>query len=236
MKKIALLLILTLAFTLTALASTETIEMVQMQGSVIEIIENEGILIENAEWGEVMVNISEETAIEATHAIAVGDYVYVDYSGQMAYSLPPQISASRICMYRASGEIVEILAEENAVLLNTDMFGEIRVNLPAEWDGQEITAEYMIAYFDGAMTMSIPPQIGAGLAIPGYAIQGKITQIDESSLILGEDMEAIQVNFAPEALAENVNVGDVVRIIYNGQMTRSIPAQVSAIEIIQISR
>ena len=44
----------------------------------------------------------------------------------------------------------------------------------------------------------------------------------------------IQVN--TDSIPENIKVDDVIRVRYNGQMTRSIPAQVFALEIIRVSR
>ena len=98
------------------------------------------------------------------------------------------------------------------------------------------TAEALTVYFDGVMTMSLPPRIGAGFVIPGYSMQGTVTEIADGYLMLGEGMESIQVNVVPELLPEDMKTGDLIRVIYNGQMTRSIPAQIAAIEIIQISR
>ncbi|MBQ4085272.1 MAG: hypothetical protein IJC54_01710, partial [Clostridia bacterium] len=62
------------------------------------------------------------------------------------------------------------------------------------------------------------------------------TEIAEGDILIGEGMEAVQVNFAAGQLPETAAVGAVVRVIYDGQMTRSIPAQITATEIVQLSR
>lgn len=230
---LAALLILSAAF--AAYSENASDAPVLMEGFVIEVTD-EGYLIDTEAHGEVMVLTGEETYIEATGEIAAGDYLYIDYNGMMTRSLPPQITASIVRMYRLQGNVIEYIADENAVMLYTETHGDVRVILPEEWAGQELTAEALTVYFDGAMTMSLPPQVGAAYVIPGYAMQGTVTEIAEGYLMLGEGMEAIQVNCEAALLPEDMKVGDIVRVIYNGMMTRSIPAQIVASEIIQISR
>ena len=79
--------------------------------------------------------------------------------------------------------------------------------------------------------MSLPAQIGAGMVLLGYSVSGIITEIADDHIVIGEEMSAIQVNVTPEMLTEAIVEGAAVRVIYNGQMTRSIPAQVSAISV-----
>ena len=241
MKKTILILALILSLVFAAYAQgvpaePAVMESSLMEGVVLEILEGEGYLIQNEDMGEIKVLVSEETVFEATHEIAVSDYIYADYNGQMTYSRPPQIVASLIRMHRILGEIIEILPEENAVMLSTPELGEIRVTLPEIWAGQEISFEQMLIYTTGTMTMSLPPQMNAGHVVPGYALQGEITEIGENFLMIGAGMEAVQVNFAADMLAENTTVGQIVRVIHSGQMTRSLPMQVNALAIIQISR
>ena len=235
MKKLFAILLAVLLLICSAFAEPVAEELVSIEGTVLDVTE-EGWLIENAELGEVMVLASEETYVEAMRNIISGDYLYIDYNGMMTRSLPPQITASVVRMYVLIGSVVESNAEENTVMLNTDTHGEVLVSLPEEWAGYEIDSEYMTVYFNGAMTMSIPPQVGAGVALPGYTLQGAVTEINEEWLLIGEGMEAVQVNYDAVLLPENVKTGDVVLVIHDGQMTRSIPAQVTANQIIQVSR
>ena len=235
MKKMFAILLAVLLVLCSAFAEPVSEELFALEGIVTEIT-GEGWLIENAELGEVMVLASGETYVEATRDIIPGDYLYIDYNGVMTRSLPPQITASVVRMYVLTGSVAKASAEDNTVLLNTDTHGEVMVNLPEEWAGYEIDSEYMTVYFNGAMTMSIPAQISAGAALPGYTLQGSVTEITESWMMIGEGMEAVQVHYAVPLLPENVNVGDVLLIIHDGQMTRSIPAQISASQIIQVSR
>ena len=178
----------------------------------------------------------EETVFETSAEIAVGDYVYIDHDGQMTFSLPAQIGANLVRMHKLEGEINEVYAEENAVLLSTPESGDVYVRMPESWKESEIDFAHMTVYFDGVMTMSLPGQISAGLVIPGYSVQGAISEIGDGYILLGEGMEAVQVSVAEGQLPETSEVGAVVRVIYDGQMTRSIPAQITAAEIVQISR
>ena len=230
MKKIAILLMVALFSVIAAFAETEAYEPVLLEGVVTGITE-EGYLVYEETVGEVMVLVNEETVIEATADISCGDYVYVDYDGQMTRSIPAQITADVLRMYRLEGDIVEHMPEDNSVLLNSVEYGDIIVHLPEDWAGQEITDTHLTVYFNGAMTMSLPAQIGAGMVIPGYCVSGIITEIAEDYIVIGEEMSAIQVNVTPEMLTEAIVEGAAVRVIYNGQMTRSIPAQVSAISV-----
>ncbi|MBQ3222122.1 MAG: hypothetical protein IJB41_00770 [Clostridia bacterium] len=257
MKKIALFLVLILVLTFAACAqqapapqptpepqpteqpaqttADEPIESAMISGVIVELTE-EGLLIENAENGQILVITGEETVFETTGDIQPGDYIYVDYNGQMTFSLPAQIGATVVRMHKLEGEITEIYAEENAVLLNNAEMGDVYVYLPEEYKNAAIDFAHMTVYFDGAMTMSLPGKISAGLVIPGYSVQGAITEIAEGYILIGEGMEAVQVNFAAGQLPETAAVGAVVRVIYDGQMTRSIPAQITATEIVQLSR
>ena len=219
-----------------AFAELDSAPLLSMEGIVLEIAEDGSYLINTIEHGDVQVLVSDETFTEAIRDISVGDYLYIDYDGKMTRSLPPQVNASVVRMYSLEGSIIESYPEENAVLLMTETHGEVYVTLPADWAEQEITTETLTVYFNGAMTMSLPPQVNAGYAVPGYSIQGVVTEIAEDYLTIGEELEAVQVNFEDGLLPEDVNVGDVIRVIYNGMMTRSLPPQITAGEIVQISR
>lgn len=236
MKKIIAILLAALLVCFAAFAEPAAEALVSMEGTVLEIAEDGSYLINTEEHGEVQVLISEETYIEASRDIAVGDYLYIDYSGQMTRSIPPQITASVVRMHVLEGSVIELFAEENAAMLMTETHGEVYVTLPEYWNAAEIEVEVLTVYFDGVMTMSLPPQVNAGHVVPGYALQGAVTEIGDGFLMIGEGTEAVQVNFDNSLLPENMQTGDVIRVIYNGQMTRSIPAQITADQIIQISR
>ncbi|MBQ4090518.1 MAG: hypothetical protein IJC56_11685 [Clostridia bacterium] len=230
MKKIAIILIVALLTAFTAFAEAPETEPVLLEGVVTSITE-EGYMVYESTLGEVMVFVNEETIVEATSDITVGDYIYADYSGQMTFSIPPQITATVLRMYKLEGDIVEIMAEDNSVMLNTMDYGDVIVHLPEEWAGQEITETHMTAYYNGMIMTSLPGQISAGLVIPGYSVSGIITEIAEDHIIIGEELSSYHINITPEQLTEEIAEGAAVRVFFDGMMTRSLPPQVTALTI-----
>lgn len=236
MKKIFALVLIAVIGCIAAFAEGGEEMNYAVAGMVTEITESGGYVIDSAEFGPVEILVNEETYVEAMRDIAEGDYIYVDHNGMMTRSIPAQVTAMAIRMYVLEGDIIEVLAEENAVMLMTETHGEVYVTLPEEWKDAQIDSERMSVYFDGVMTMSMPPHVNGGFVVPGYSIQGEVTEIAEGYFMIGEGMESVQVNTGDTELPDDMKAGDIVRVIFDGQMTRSIPAQIGAMEIVQISR
>ena len=95
------------------------------------------------------------------------------------------MTAGRIVSHKLEGDVAEVYAEENALLLYTADGGEYRVNLPGDEAQTGFDAQRAIVYYDGAATLSIPPQVSAGLVVPVYAVEDLITEIGEDSMTLG---------------------------------------------------
>ena len=214
----------------------EAMEIYMLQGTILEVQED-GLLIMDEAQGEVLVLISDETVQETGYELGVGDYVYVDYDGQMTRSLPPQVTAGRIVSHKLEGDVVEVYAEENALLLYGSDGNEYRINLPEAWEGETFDAQRAIVYYDGAATLSLPPQVSAGLVLPEYAIEDIITELSETSMTLGMDEGAVLVEFNPALLPEGLEVGDAVRVSYESADagTNAAPTQVTATAILKIS-
>ena len=96
--------------------------------------------------------------------------------------------------------MLETYPEENAILIYTEEGGEYRVNLPETWAETGFEAQRAIVYYDGAATLSIPPQVSAGLILPVYALEDIVTELSESMMILGKDDGAVTVTFDPALL------------------------------------
>jgi len=141
----------------TEIAETEEI-IYEIAGIVTEMTE-EGILVETADMGMVLVKTDDETALDTSAEIAAGDYITVIYDGMMSRSIPAQITADVIRMYTITGKIVSADPEACGVMLETETHGEVYATLPEPW--LENTAETLKIYFDGVMTMSLPPRINA---------------------------------------------------------------------------
>ncbi len=129
-----------------------------MAGTVTEI--DEGfILIETAEGEEIQVNTGDETIFEGKE-IAIGDFIHVTHNGQMTMSIPAQIFGLKVGCYVHVGSIIDIIdgqfvlkTETDTIVVNTDSIEGLEV-------GQNV-----YVYSNGAMTMSLPAQIGAELIV-----------------------------------------------------------------------
>lgn len=131
-------------------------EIFDMSGIVTEM-GDEFILIENAEGQEIQVNLSEETLFEGKE-IEAGDFIHVTYNGQMTFSIPAQIVARKIGCYAHTGVVGEIT--EGQFVLETEM-ETILVNATAEQLESIEPGMSVTVYSNGAMTMSLPAQVGA---------------------------------------------------------------------------
>ena len=131
-------------------------EVFDMSGIVTEM--GEGfIMIENAEGQMVQINVVDETVFEGKE-LEVGDFIHVTYNGQMTFSIPAQIAAQKIGCYAHTGVIGEIT--EGQFSLETEM-ETILVNATAEQLENLSAGMTVTVYSNGAMTMSLPAQIGA---------------------------------------------------------------------------
>lgn len=129
-------------------------------GEVTEV--GEGYFVMNdAELGEVQVNLGDDTLFDGVEMddLAVGQFVYVLYDGKMTRSLPPQVFALRVSMYATVGSITE-LTEGKMTLVRDEIGDEVIVSLPE--DAPELAVgDHVTAYTTGIMTLSIPAQMNA---------------------------------------------------------------------------
>ena len=102
-------------------------------------------------------NIFEETIFEGKE-IEVGDFIHVTYNGQMTFSIPAQIAAQKIGCYAHTGVVGEIT--EGQFTLETETESIIVNALEGQLEGIS-TGMTVTVYSNGAMTMSLPAQIGA---------------------------------------------------------------------------
>ena len=139
---------------------TEMPEIVEISGEIKEIGEGY-ILILDAMLGDVQVNLSEDTIFDGVEReeLAVGQFVQVMYSGMMTPSLPPQITALKVGVYAIAGE-VKAVEDGSMTIVREEIGDEVIVFLPE--NAPEIAVGMqVIAYTNGAMTMSLPAQTTA---------------------------------------------------------------------------
>jgi len=128
-----------------------------MNGFVLEV-GKDAVLVQTTEGMQVQVNLTEDTAYMAEHLLP-GDYVYMIYNGMMTRSLPAQITAMHIGVYVVEGSVTAV-EDEFVMILREDTEEEVMMTLPE--NAPELKeGDRVIAYTNGAMTMSLPPQMNA---------------------------------------------------------------------------
>ena len=138
--------------------SEEIAEIFDISGEILEITP-EYILIGNEMLGEVQVNLAEGTVIEGAYELEVGQTVVIMYNGMMTRSLPAQITAMHIGVYVVEGSVASV-EDEFVMIRREDTAEEIMMTLP-ENAPELMEGDRVIAYTNGAMTMSLPPQMNA---------------------------------------------------------------------------
>lgn len=241
MKKLfALVLALLMIAALPVYAETETTEEIEIEYQTIEGIVTEitdtYFILDNTDLGEVQVNFDENSYFSEEIPFACGQYAFVTYGGMMTRSLPPQIYAESVMVSRMIGSVVSADEESNAIVIMTDLHGEVVVHLMETDSAVNYNeGDLIMVYNSGAMAMSLPPQIGGSLIMRLYTVTGTITEIGEGYVVIDENGTIYQINFAPDttvtANSAEMKVGDSVTVLYNGMMSRSIPAQITAIEL-----
>ena len=199
-----------------------------LSGTIVEINE-QGVLLDQGEAGQVLALMDEDTAIEGVEAeLAVGQYALVDYDGKMTRSLPPQVYAQRVAVYAFRGTVTQMMG--GSAMVKTDDWGEVQLNLPQGtilFVGCPVTV-----YFDGTMTASLPAQVSA-LHLVTPTVCGTVTETDgEYFLLKDEKGETWRVNLSGETVYDvqpQVNSG--VRVYFSGAATYSLPPQISAIAV-----
>lgn len=139
-------------------------EQPEMTGTVTEITED-AIIFTTADGQTIQANLSEDTVYEyllPSETLTVGDFIHVTYNSQMTRSIPAQIAAMVVRAYVQQGQVTAI--GDTYFMLQTE-FDEIQVNCTAEQLAQVTEGAQVTVYFSGAMTMSLPAQIGAELIV-----------------------------------------------------------------------
>lgn len=105
-------------------------------------------------------------------------------------------------------------------------------------NAQQFTpGDFVRIIYNGAMTLSLPPQISAifvTLVRRGARVCGEILSLGRDSFILRDaDGAHFQVNWED---ADALSAGDTVCVQYDGQMTRSIPPQITGIAVEKVQQ
>lgn len=194
--------------------------------------------------------------------LTVGMYVMVDFNGMMTRSLPPQVHGDRVGCYRLDGVIAEIFEDGTFLLTGDAIYDEMIVHPTQEMNlfaDLPVTVYYSGAVAmslpaqAGALHIVVPTLEGSvserteeGFTLTdseGTAYEVKLTeetilslQAEEIEADAIEAEEAVEEETAAEAEEAEVILelmdGQSVQVIYNGMLSRSIPAQLTALEVI----
>ena len=133
----------------------------ELSGLVTEVLEG-GIMIVDAEKGPVFLSVDAETVLEGILGgcpLEVGMYVFVKYNGIFTSSTPPQTHADRLGCYALKGIVAET-SNGDFLLIGDELFGEALVRVESTMP-EALAGIPVTVYYNGTMTMSIPPQVHA---------------------------------------------------------------------------
>ncbi len=227
MKKVlSLIMALVLSVGIASAAQAVGRSVSRVEGMITEVKEDGSFLMDSISQGPVLVHVDAETVLDRRAIPAVGQYVIVEFSGEMAKSLPPQLTAQRVGCYVIDGAVQSVDETAGTALVDSRDFGLVLVHLPA-MEAALKAGDFVAVYFSGVMALSYPGQAG-GLKVDIYEkVEGTVTEASKGYLLLEGNAGAIRVNPGKAArMPEELKAGDEVTVYYLGGMTDSLPPQV----------
>ncbi len=222
MKKLFALLLTAVLALACAYAEQPAIEPI---GGVIADITDADILIDRGEAGYVIAHKAQDMTIVGVDALEVGMYVFVSYSGMMTRSLPPQITATEVSVYTLTGVCSEV--EDGSFTVISDQMGEVIVTLENARDFVAIGSPVTV-YHSNAVMLSLPAKVNA-LKVDTFSIEGTVYSPDSDGFLLKTVTSALYKIVSDATVSE----GESVKVLYDGKLTRSIPAQAYALAVIK---
>jgi len=126
-----------------------------------------------------------------------------------------------------SGFVLEIHEDKLLIRTPDGLYVEALLTDDTAFEGKDVAiGDFVHVVFDGQMTRSIPAQITAQV-VRCHMLQGLVSDLAENGFTLTFGEEVYHVNAASEQLT-TIQDGMFVTVYYNGMMTRSLPAQVTA--------
>lgn len=159
-KIVSILLALLILISGTAAASFDPETDLQTQhGYILEMLDDGSFLLLNQDNQTVQVNTDKNTVFDLAEAIQAGQYVMVDFNGATTRSIPAQLYAQRVYGATLKG-IVSAVNEREVTLIEDETQQEYIVHLPEDVE-LPTEGEHIAVHFNGAVTMSLPAQLGA---------------------------------------------------------------------------
>ena len=218
-----------MTFSLPPQAHADRVASHTLSGSVTEVLEDGSILIDDSTFGETIVHPG-----EGMNHVYAGMPILVYYDGVMTLSLPGEAVASRIEVPALSGVVSEkteegfLLTDEDGVIYevkfdeNTMISEEI---LPVESeDAQEeadVEDEEAVSGESEAQEEEATTETDAEEPADEAALEDAAL-VEELALPSAELLSESAIEWAD---------GDSVTVYFDGMMSRSIPAQVTALEV-----
>ena len=223
-----------MTFSLPPQAHADRVVCNVLTGSVVEVLEDGSILMNDDTFGETIVHLG-----EGMNHVYAGMPITVYYDGVMTLSLPGQANASHIVLPQLSGT-VSSKTEEGFTLTDADgVEYEVKFDentliseevLPVEEEteeeiSEEVTAEEELTEETTETEETAAEEETAETASGDEAVLEDAGLTEESTLPVAELLSESAIEWAD---------GDTVTVYFNGMMSRSIPAQITAMEMVVI--
>ena len=128
------------------------------------------------------------------------------------------------------GFITDVLDDSLLLLTKDGLAIEALLNEDTIFEGKNAAiGDYVQIVYNGIMTRSLPAKITA-MAVRNHMLMGVVSDLAETGFTLTFGEEIYQVS-ADAALLEGIQDGMFITLYYNGMMTRTIPAGVTAMHI-----
>lgn len=206
-----------------------------LDGVILETLEDGSFMLQTNSMGEALVKTTETTAWEGMDKPVAGAYVTVAYDGVMTKSLPPQLTAEKISCYQLEGSVLEAELPSGTILVDSLGFGPVVVRLP-EMDILPEAGDFVLVYYTGVMTMSIPGQVNGTKVMILEMEEGVITETGEDHFLMEGMNGSVRVNIdSTSRIPDQLATGNAVKVYYSGMKTRSIPPQIFGLAVIKVS-
>lgn len=230
-----------MTFSLPPQAHADRVVCAVLTGSVSEVLEDGSILMVDDTFGDVIVHLP-----EGMNHVYAGMPITVYYDGVMTLSLPGQAAASHIILPELTGSVSN-LTEEGFTL--TDEYG---MEYEVKFDENTLISEEIAPVEEETAEEEMtgePEETEEASEVIETEETEEISETIETAEEAAEETEnaedmaledsALTEETAPmaELLSESAIEwadGDTVTVYFNGMMTRSIPAQVTAMEVVVI--
>jgi len=213
-----------MTFSLPPQAHADRVVCAVLTGTVTEVLEDGSILMADDTFGDTIVHLP-----EGMNHVYAGMPITVYYDGVMALSLPGQAIASHIILPELTGTVSNLTEEGFTLTDENGMEYEVKFDentliseeiIPVEEEVTEETADE-----EAVVEEEAAEEEAAEEEVIGEEVAMEDAALTEEAAPTAELLSESAIDWAD---------GDTVSVYFNGMMTRSIPAQVTAMEVVVI--